>query len=131
MSGLNKGKLDNGWMDGSWTRTLSVSEALIVVFILFYRLLCLEKHSRRLVVHFCPVWSVDPIWPRAGDPAAHDTCEPQGGLGVPVILNHSWFPRDETNPMHRVHADQRAVLPKIIVLLWSNKGGHLYDRTVE
>lgn len=70
----------------------------------------MEEHYDRLVVHSVPVRDAEYIWPRAGAYADPDPCQPQGGTGLRVCVQHARVPRQETDSLHHVPAHQRDVL---------------------
>lgn len=74
-----------------------------------YRLLLMEEHDDRVLVHPVTVRNDQQIWERTGAPANNDPSEPQGGSRVRVYLKLSRLSCKETNPMHCLYADQRGV----------------------
>lgn len=90
----------------SWNHQLSPSGS---------RLLLVEEHYERVLVHPVALWHAHQVRERAGGAAHHDTSEPQGGTGVRVCLQFTGLSRAEANPMHCVNADQRAVFLPLTV----------------
>lgn len=74
------------------------------------RLLLLEEHRLRLLVHPVLEWDDRLLRPRAGDNADHDARQPQGGHRLRVLLQPSRLWPQKADTVHRLHADQRDVL---------------------
>ena len=88
----------------------NVSLSLSLLSCYSHRLLFLEEHHDRLLVHAVPLWDVHQIRQRAGSPADHDPRQPQGGTGLWVCLQHARLWCQKADPLHCVHANQRHVL---------------------
>lgn len=73
------------------------------------RLLLMEKHHDRVLVHSGSLWDAEQIRKYNGAGAHHDPSEVQGGSSVRVRLQFTGLSCKETNPMHCVDADQRDV----------------------
>lgn len=84
------------------------------------RLLLMEKHYERILVHPVTVWHDQQILEGSGAPAHHDTSEPQGGSRVRVCLQLARLQCEETDPVHCVYADQRDVFLSLMspLLRW-------------
>lgn len=81
------------------------------------RLLLMEKHYERILVHPVAVWHDQQTLEGSGAPAHHDTSEPQGGSRVWVCLQLTRLQCKETDPVHCVYADQRDVFLSLMSLL--------------
>lgn len=80
----------------------------------YHRLLLMEEHSDRLVVHAVIVWHDQQVWKRAGGPSYHDTGQSQGGSRVRVCIKLYRLWCKETDSLCCINADQRNVLHSLM-----------------